>query len=191
MSKKTVEQIVQQQQHYLIALKANQPTLYRTLEQLHRRGICFSQAESVDTSHNRHVHRQVSVYAAPSELGRHWQGLKYLIWVKRWGTRDGQSFEETIGYITNLEASATQFLQHIQQHWTIENRLHWVRDVCFEEDTARPGGNAPIIWAILNCFLITIIRQLAFRTIPQGVRALTNQLRQVYAILTQGFPPPK
>ncbi|MDX2217001.1 MAG: hypothetical protein SFY66_27290, partial [Oculatellaceae cyanobacterium bins.114] len=100
-------------------------------------------------------------------------------------------FEETIGYITNLEGNATQFLQHIQQHWGIENRLHWVRDVCFEEDTARPGGNAPVIWAILNCFLISIVRQLAFRTIPQGVRALTNQLKQVYTILTQGFPPPQ
>ncbi|MDX2216007.1 MAG: hypothetical protein SFY66_22270, partial [Oculatellaceae cyanobacterium bins.114] len=118
-------------------------------------------------------------------------GLKHLIWVKRWGLREGRSFEETIGYITNLEGNATQFLQHIQQHWGIDNRLHWVRDVCFEEDTARPGGNAPVIWAILNCFLISIVRQLAFRTIPQGVRALTNQLKQVYAILTQGFPPPK
>lgn len=191
MSKKTVKQIAAQQQHYLIALKANQPTLYRSLEQLHQQGVCLTQAECVDTSHNRHVHRHVSVYAAPPELCRHWQGLKHLIWVKRWGTREGRSFEETIGYITNLEGSATQFLQHIQQHWTIENRLHWVRDVGFEEDTARPGGNAPVIWAILNCFLITIIRQLAFRTIPQGVRALTNQLRQVYAILTQGFPPSK
>jgi predicted transposase YbfD/YdcC len=191
LSKKTVEQIVQQHQHYLIALKANQPTLYHALAQLHQRAAWLTQAEQVDHSHNRHVHRQVSVYAVPPCLGCHWQGLKHLIWVKRWGTRDGRAFEETIGYITNLEGSAMQFLQHIQQHWSIENRLHWVRDVCFEEDTARPGGNAPLIWAILNCFLITIIRQLAFRTIPQGVRALTNQLQQVYAILTQGFSPPK
>jgi hypothetical protein len=34
------------------------------------------------------------------------------------------------------------------------------------------------------------VRQLAYRTVPQGVRALTNQVWQVYAILTQGFPPP-
>ncbi|WOB44992.1 hypothetical protein HNI00_18930 [Thermoleptolyngbya oregonensis NK1-22] len=53
------------------------------------------------------------------------------------------------------------------------------------------GGNAPVIWAILNCFIINIVRQLAYRTIPQGIRALTNQVQQVYTILTQGFPPPK
>lgn len=191
MSKKTVEQIALQQQHYLIALKANQPTLDQTLKQLHQSRPCSSQAEDVDTTHNRHVHRQVSVYAAPSALRCHWKGLNSLIWVKRWGIREGQPFEENVGYISSLELSAAQFLQHIQQHWSIENRLHWVRDVTFEEDDARPGGNAPIIWAILNCFLLTIIRQLAFRTIPQGVRALSNQLHQVYAILTQGFPTPK
>jgi len=42
----------------------------------------------------------------------------------------------------------------------------------------------------LNCFLISIVRQLGYRTIPQGVRALTNQVKQIYAILTHGFSPP-
>lgn len=37
-------------------------------------------------------------------------------------------------------SSTIQFLQPIQQHWNIENRLHWVRDVTFEEDHARPGA---------------------------------------------------
>ncbi len=161
------------------------------MEQLQQREVGLSQAQQVDTSHRRHVHRQVSVYAAPHWLRNHWQGLQHLIWVKRSGVREGQSFEESVGYMSSLALSATEFLEHIQQHWTIENRLHWVRDVRFEEDKARPGGGAPVIWAILNCFLITIIRQLAYRTIPQGVRALTNQLKQVYAILTQSFPPPK
>ena len=181
---------MEQHQHYLIALKANQLALYRTLKQLHRAHSCFSQAHSLDISHNRQVHRQIWVYEAPPDLAHHWRGLKRLIWLERWGMRDGREFKEQIAYISDLELSGEQFLQPIQQHWTIENRLHWVRDVTFDEDTARPGGTAPVIWAILNCFLITIVRQLAYRTLPQGVRALTNQLKQVYAILTQGFPPP-
>jgi hypothetical protein len=130
------------------------------------------------------------VYAAPAHLCAQWSGLKRLIWVQRSGVRNARPFEEQIAYISDLELSAAQFLQHIQQHWSIENRLHWVTDVRFEEDDARPGGSAPVIWAVLNCFLITIVRQLAFRTIPQGIRALSNQLKQVYAILTHGFPPP-
>ena len=65
--------------------------------------------------------------------------------------------------------------------------LHWVRDVTFGEDYARPGGNAPMNWAVLNFWLLTIIRQLGSRTIPQGVRLLTNQVQKVMAILTRFF----
>lgn len=133
MSKKTVERIAQQQQHYLIALKANQLTLYRTLEQLHQAGNSLSTAQTVDASHNRQVHRQVHVYAAPVALQRQWSGLQCLIWVKRWGNRNGRSFEEHIGYISDLELEAADFLCHIQQHWGIENRLHWIRDVTFDK----------------------------------------------------------
>jgi hypothetical protein len=105
--------------------------------------------------------------------------VKTLIWVERWGIRAGQPFEEPIGYISDLELNAVPFLQQIQQHWTIETRLHWVRDVTFDEDYARPGGKALVMWAILNCFLISIVRQLAYCTIPQKLRVLTNQVHQV------------
>jgi Transposase DDE domain len=191
LSKKTVAQIVEQHQHYLIALKANQPTLYQALEQLHRSGTPLSQAQTIDHDHNRQVHRQVWVYAAPEHLQSQWAGLKCLIWVERSGMREGKSFHEQVGYISDLELEAAELLPHIQQHWSIENRLHWVRDVTFEEDHARPGGNAPVNWATLNCFLITIVRQLGYRTLPQGVRVLANQVKRVFEILTQGFPPPK
>ncbi|MBD2329005.1 ISAs1 family transposase [Alkalinema sp. FACHB-956] len=191
MPKKTVQHITEQQQHYLIGLKANQPTLYRTVQRLRKRGNCLSQAHQVDLTHNRQVQRQVSVYAAPMQLKRQWAGLECLIWVERSGVREGKPFHEQSGYISSLCLSAERFLTQIQQHWGIENRLHWVRDVLFEEDSARPGGNAPITWAILNCFVISIVRQLAYRTIPQGIRALTNQLHKVYSILTHGFSPPK
>jgi hypothetical protein len=107
--------------------------------------------------------------------------------VERRGTREGKPFHEQVGYISSLELSADEFLLHSQQHWGIENRLHWVRDVTFNKDHARPGGSAPAMWVILNCFLISIVRQLGFRTIPQGVRALTNQVDRVYQLLTQGF----
>lgn len=76
---------------------------------------------------------------------------------------------------------------YIQEHWGIENRLHWFRNVTFDEDHARPGGHAPICWAILNCWLISIICPLGYRTIPQGILYLANNARRVYTILTQVF----
>lgn len=187
MPKKTVAQIVEQQQHYLIAVKANQPTLCQALEHLRRCGTPLSHAQTAEHDHNRHVHRQVWVYQAPEHLQSQWAGLQCLIWIERWGIREGKPFAEQVGYISDLELDAAELLPHIQQHWSIENRLHWVRDVTFEEDTARPGGNAPVNWATLNCFLITIVRQLGYRTVPQGVRVLANQVKRVFEFLTQGF----
>ncbi len=76
LPKKTVELIDQQQQHYLIALKANQQTLARTLKRLHQAGPALSEAETVETSQNRTVHRHVWVYAAPLALQQQWSGLR-------------------------------------------------------------------------------------------------------------------
>ncbi|PZD75355.1 hypothetical protein C1752_00184 [Acaryochloris thomasi RCC1774] len=171
----------------MIALKANQPTLYTTLEQLHRSSPALSVVQTLDTSHNRQVHREVWAYAAPLALQVLWPGLETLLWVERWGCRNDEPFHEQMGYISDLNLAADEFMSHIQQHWTIENRLHWVRDVTLEEDEARPGGHAPTCWAILNCFLLSIIRQLGYRTIPQGIRCLANQVEKVYRILCQGF----
>ncbi|MFN6525715.1 hypothetical protein [Nostoc sp. ChiSLP03a] len=78
--------------------------------------------------------------------------------------------------------SAKDALTDTQKHWGIENRLHWVRDVTFSEDfPLRRGGNAPVNWAILHNFFITLARFLGFRTIPQAQRALANQIQKVFS----------
>jgi len=70
----------------------------------------------VDTSHNRTVHRRVSVYAAPAALQQQWAGLTTLLWMERWGERKQKPFHEHIGYISDLGLTAAAFLPRIQQH---------------------------------------------------------------------------
>lgn len=90
------------------------------------------------------VPHRVWVYAVLPLLQRHWPGWKRLIWLERWGVRDGQPWAEQRGYISDLELRADQFLQSIQQHGNLENRLHWVRTVTFKEDHARSGGSSAL-----------------------------------------------
>ncbi len=46
-------------------------------------------------------------------------------------------------YISSRPANATFFAKAIRQHWGIENQLHWVLDVTFDEDQCRVRtGNA-------------------------------------------------
>ena len=96
-----------------MALKPNQPTLYQTLEHLRRSGTPLSQAQTLEHNHNRLVHRQVWVYAAPENLQSQWAGLQRLIWVERWGMREGKPFAEQVGYISDLELQAAELLPHI------------------------------------------------------------------------------
>ncbi|MDM9580084.1 hypothetical protein [Nostoc sp. GT001] len=52
----------------------------------------------------------------------------------------------------------------------------------FSEDFAlQRGGNAPVKWAILHNFFITLARFFGFRTIPQAQRALANQIQKVFS----------
>jgi len=37
-------------------------------------------------------------------------------------------------YISSRRASAKDFAKWVRQHWSIENKCHWIADVIFEED---------------------------------------------------------
>ncbi|MEH1977124.1 MAG: ISAs1 family transposase [Nostoc sp.] len=141
-----------------------------------------SMAITVEKIHSRKVQRECKVFAAPEQIQKKWSRLKTFVVVERQGERNGQPFYERQSYICSQCLEAQQLLSDIHLSWGIENRLHWVRDVTFQEDfPPRRGGNAPVNWSILHNFFITIARKLCFRTIPQAQRALSNQLHKVFS----------
>ena len=47
----------------------------------------------------------------------------------------------------------------VRGHWEIENRLHWVRDVTYQEDKSMVRtGNAPRVMASLRSLAISLLR---------------------------------
>lgn len=180
----TVKTLHECNQQYVIGLKPNQPSLYRTAEDLHQHATALSVATETDSSHGRSVQRLVWVYAAPQHLKAKWQGVTTLIWVERQGTRNQQSFRHQHCYLSNAQFTAAEFLTRIRGHWQIENRLHWVKDVTFKEDNPlRRGGHAPVTWAIFHSFCITLARRLHFRTVPDCCRDFANQVVKVFHLL--------
>ena len=80
--------------------------------------------------------------------------------------------EETAYGITSLcaeVASTERLLEISRRHWSIENSLHYVRDVTFLEDRCRTRcrNKAQTLAAFRN-LAITVIRQNKFECVPEG-----------------------
>ena len=114
-------------------------------------------ARTIDKGHGRIEIRT----AQSSDLLNNWlqaRGFAEAEQVIRIERRRRIKGEESIAvdyYLSNLardEATAFDFLKWIRAHWGIENKLHHVKDVTFEEDQcrARKGGSAQILSALRN-----------------------------------------
>jgi hypothetical protein len=73
----------------------------------------------------------------------------------------------------------------ISDRLTVMQEVYWVKDVTFCEDNPpRRGGHAPVNWAILGSWLITLVRRAHFRTVPQALRLWANQVHEIFALLS-------
>ena len=160
--------------HYLFRLKANQPALYAGIELLFERPV----SPLVTVRHrDRHGDRQESRELTVSSDLNEWAQWPYLGQVGRLTyscRRKGKISRETSYLVTSLspeEATPAQLLQLVRGHWGIENRLHWVRDVTFDEDRCQiRSGSAPQVMAALRNLVIALFRRLVFTNIAAALR---------------------
>ena len=89
-------------------------------------------------------------------------GLGQVCCVERTRWRQGKETVERAYAITSLpaeRADAARLLEIWREHWGIENRLHWVRDVVFGEDRSQVRtGSAPQLLAALRNLVIGMLR---------------------------------
>ncbi len=81
--------------------------------------------------------------------------------------------------ITSLDAGAgeaAQLLRLWREHWHIENRLHYVRDVTFDEDRSQVRvGRAPQVMAALRNVAISVLRLCGAENIAAACRRYAAQ----------------
>jgi len=140
-----VDAIVEGGGNYLITVKGNQPTLLSTMEsafsEVESKGFeevdCYQES---DSGHGRIEERRyyaLSV-AQDSELRQKWQGLETYMKGVFHRTVKGKTTTQVRYMISNLPCKEVQRLGRcFRNHWGIENRLHWMLDVCFGEDGNR------------------------------------------------------
>ncbi len=73
--------------------------------------------------------------------------------------------------LTPAEASPEAIATFVRNHWAIENRLHWRRDVTLREDHSqvRTTGK-PQVLAALNTIVLSLMDWLEVRNVPDQMR---------------------
>ena len=154
----TAQAILDTGADYALALKSNQPKLLARAKALIE---AAGQGEAVvvasGPAHDRVESRRAIV--VPVE-GLDFPGLVAIAQVGTQRSVAGQSEPPLLRWLLlSRLLTADKMIEVTRAHWTIENQLHWVLDVAFEEDAARSRkDHAPQNLALLRKLALNILR---------------------------------
>ena len=143
---KIAEAIIDGGGDYILAVKDNQETLHRGIEDLFLdhmdddfAQVGVTRYETVESGHGRQEHRTYYVCDVPKGLpdARRWKGLVRIGMAVSQTTRGGKPSDAVRYYILSRRLSARRFGPLVRGHWGIENSLHWQLDMSFGEDQSR------------------------------------------------------
>jgi predicted transposase YbfD/YdcC len=163
------EAIIARGADYLLAVKANQPTLRAEVE------AAFAEAPAgtldtharLDKGHGRIEERRMTVLRDtdwlagerrfPGELRL--PGAACLLRAETRVEAKGATRTETRFFISSRALSAAEAAAAVREHWAIENRLHWVLDVTFADDQSRlRKGHGARNMATVRHFALNLVR---------------------------------
>lgn len=183
--KKTIDAIVQSGNHYVAQVKGNQKRLLRTIIRTAELQPFDSQYSCSEKGHGRHSSWHTYVYdATNSDKAGEWTNLQRFIVVRRQRIVGEKISTKEAYFISDLQLNAEQFHQGIRGHWSIENRLHWVKDVVHREDRNKiRTGNGPINVAIFSTIAINIHRKNGNSSITHGQIKFGTNVKELFKYL--------
>lgn len=169
--KKIIKQIIDQDGDYVIALKKNQGGLYERVEKLFEqalltdfKGLIKSEYRQSSDDHGREETRYCQILTNINQEidpNGEWKSLNSIAYVDYLRTEKGKTSRERRYFISSLKnKSHKSIAKAIRKHWCIENQLHWVLDVSFNEDDSRIRiDNAPENLAIIRHIALNLLKQ--------------------------------
>ncbi len=152
---------------YLLPVKDNQPLLRQDIALVFRHATAL--ADTITAAQTTDVHgdrietrrlRASTALAGYSDFPAHQQVLELRRTITN--KRTAKTREELVYGITSLaphRATAADLLKLWREHWHIENKLHYVRDVTFDEDRSQVRTTCiPQVMAALRNVAISLLR---------------------------------
>lgn len=188
-----VKKIVKKTADYVIAVKANQPTLHEQIKKLFKQAIkTGGEGLNISSFNTRELNRgreEIRNYLMISDITEQidplqkWKNLISIGMVESVRVVDGETSVETRYFISSLENNVQKLAQAIRGHWSIENSLHWVLDVTLNEDNSRiRKNNAPANFAVLRHIAVNIISQNKSRKLSVRAKRFLASLDEEYSI---------
>ena len=144
--RKIAKTIIEQGADYVLALKGNQGHLHDDVQEL------FLSAQAQEFKNIEHqFYSKVEKGHGRIETRRYWTmgNTEYLIGAEKWiGLKsigmvesernlNGNISTEKRYYLLSIESDVHKFSDSVRSHWSIENQLHWILDVGFDEDASQ------------------------------------------------------
>jgi predicted transposase YbfD/YdcC len=162
-------QIRAQGADYVLAVKENQPHLYEDIsaylaQQMENdfADVRCSRYATQERGHGRAEERFYYHLDVPAGLRNReaWCELRTIGMVVSLRTVNGQEQADVRYYLSSLRRNARQFAQAVRGHWGIENSLHWVLDVTFDEDQCRVHkGHGAENLAWIRRFAVSLLKR--------------------------------
>jgi predicted transposase YbfD/YdcC len=136
--------------------------------------------QQTEKTRNRLIHRIIEVFTPPSSIDSDWVGLNCVIQIFRHGIRGDQNYQSPTAtyYISSLSPTSSLIPRGIRQHWSIENRLHWVKDVLYQEDSSpQLQGFASTNISLLKSWVLDLLRIHGYDSMTEALSYFSHNLK--------------
>jgi predicted transposase YbfD/YdcC len=178
--KKIAKEIIEADADYVLALKGNQETVHEEVktfldatlaerQALRPVGAKLSKAAaslaSQQTAEKDHGRLETRRYYQSDQLDwfadrAKWEGLRSVGLVESIREVDGKTTVERRYYLSSLALGVETFARAVRSHWGVENKVHWIMDVCFREDQSRArAGYAAENLATLRRLALNLLKR--------------------------------
>jgi predicted transposase YbfD/YdcC len=163
------EKIREQGADYVLAVKKNQKELHQALEDYFEtaegagyRAVPLERLEEVDSGHGRVEVRRYQLVPDLRTLPKpeQWKDLQGIARVEGERHLGDRVSTEVRYYITSFGQDVGRLAEAVRGHWGIENSLHWVLDVTFQEDDSRlRSGYGAENFAVIRHIALNLLKR--------------------------------